>query len=1211
MAIFNLTNRTDRLRGGNNVADQFIIDAADDLQAADTISGGTGGVVDVLTISFAGTYAFNQATASAMLVGIERIDIATGATALYVGSGSTLTNAMFLRINGGKDGDVVAMVPNQATAPVTAFGFWIEGNGGADTLHGTGAADTLVGGDGADLLFGYGGDDRGDGGADGAMMDGGAGSDTLAGGAGNDELWGREGDDSMAGAGGDDVMSGGDGLDRFDGGQGSDTFKGDGDGPDTAIGGAGDDLLELGTGGGALVAGSGNNTLRGGQGNDWAMSDGNGADRFEDAGAGDDVWLLYGATSGTWDAGSGNDFLSAPSSGRIIVLAGDGDDTLISQGADSIQGGSGNDLYGDVGPRVSVVSASSQDFFDGGAGDDTVYDGEGNDTVLGGSGNDLMTARGSFLLPDVPSMAFAGDAVFLIRDTELSPFFNMQGGHDSMDGGTGDDTMEAGLGNDTFDGGAGNDVFRPIEGADSFIGGEGDDIVEIEGVHLGADTFEGGAGIDRVIVANGGASLWGKAGIGVSGFEVLEGVGTSAYRFTLAGSDLDSVFGASGADRIDARRQATSVVLEGRGGNDTLVGGAAGDTLSGGLVNDNLSGLGGADSITGGVGADTIDGGSGDDTVEDGEGNDRILGGGGADLLHLGTGSDTVLGGAGADTVRSDLAGFDITDLLVGGDGADAFVIAAQSGDLTTALTNRASGFETIVIEHGGGSGIIRIALGDGMVDSIGVALQVELRGRAMHVDGSSITEAGFVAFGGGESTVLGGAGADTLSAGASASRLEGGDGADRLSLNAGADSIWGGAGDDVFLGAAGLFGTGDVLIGDAGFDTLRFTGVAGIALAAGSLATVSGIERIELPDESNELFLGANDLLAATGVPRILGGAEADVIDASARPGAIHLLGAGGDDILIGSDGGATLDGGTGSDMLLGGKDADRLVLGDLDAGDVVDGGRGLDTLILDIGSRRVTGGLLAGVQGIEVLEMSMLGGRVSLPAGMLTGSDGLEVRILSGAASGGSVNASALTRVTLLGGAGADSLLGGTGADTINGGAGADTIAGGRGADLLDLTAGGADTLRYGSPADSGQMSGGRSIAASDVVIGFGADDEIVLQRSGFAGLGTGGTFTIVPGPSTMLGVAVLLVDEAGGIADFRSVAALNAGFGGQLRANGRTGDSAFILTRNVEGDSAALYWLRDGNDNAIIDAGDALSLLAVFHGPTLPGADDFRLI
>ena len=70
------------------------------------------------------------------------------------------------------------------------------------------------------------------------------------------------------------------------------------------------------------------------------------------------------------------------------------------------------------------------------------------------------------------------------------------------------------------------------------------------------------------------------------------------------------------------------------------------------------------------------------------------------------------------------------------------------------------------------------------------------------------------------------------------------------------------------------------------------------------------------------------------------------------------------------------------------------------------------------------------------------------------------------------------------LSGGAGADTLDGGAGADTIDGGPGNDLLIGGAGGDRIVL-GDGADTVR-GSAAD---LNG-------DTIVGFGADDHLVIE-------------------------------------------------------------------------------------------------------------------
>src|SRR5690606_3283147 len=71
------------------------------------------------------------------------------------------------------------------------------------------------------------------------------------------------------------------------------------------------------------------------------------------------------------------------------------------------------------------------------------------------------------------------------------------------------------------------------------------------------------------------------------------------------------------------------LILEGRGGDDTLIGGQYDDILRGGSANDTLDGGEGHDTLTGGAGDDTyrINGNSRWDSVTEllGEGPDTIV----------------------------------------------------------------------------------------------------------------------------------------------------------------------------------------------------------------------------------------------------------------------------------------------------------------------------------------------------------------------------------------------------------------------------------------------------------------------------------------------------------------------------------------------------------------------------------------------------------
>ena len=83
---------------------------------------------------------------------------------------------------------------------------------------------------------------------------------------------------------------------------------------------------------------------------------------------------------------------------------------------------------------------------------------------------------------------------------------------------------------------------------------------------------------------------------------------------TVSSSSATYTVGGAGADLFDFSARTNPQLVNGQGGDDTILGGSANDTINGSTGNDVLSGGGGADAITGGVGSDTMTGGSGNDT---------------------------------------------------------------------------------------------------------------------------------------------------------------------------------------------------------------------------------------------------------------------------------------------------------------------------------------------------------------------------------------------------------------------------------------------------------------------------------------------------------------------------------------------------------------------------------------------------------------------
>ena len=153
-------------------------------------------------------------------------------------------------------------------------------------------------------------------------------------------------------------------------------------------------------------------------------------------------------------------------------------------------------------------------------------------------------------------------------------------------------------------------------------------------------------------------------------------IGTALDNILTAGDSDDTVSGAGGND-----------LLQGHLGDDTLNGGDGADRLFGGRGNDVLNGDSGNDVLHGQPGTDTLNGGAGNDRLLGSSGADTLNGGSGNDVLNGGSGNDSLMGGAGIDRLLG-LSGDDTLsggglavgerDFLIGGNGADTFVLGTS-----------------------------------------------------------------------------------------------------------------------------------------------------------------------------------------------------------------------------------------------------------------------------------------------------------------------------------------------------------------------------------------------------------------------------------------------------------------------------------------------------------------------------------------------------
>jgi Ca2+-binding RTX toxin-like protein len=338
----------------------------------------------------------------------ETADVDFSATDdLLTGLGNdTLINIQLVQLFGGSS-------DNTIDASAFTGRAFLNGSGGHDTLTGGGWYDRLFGGSGRDLITG--GDsvvDPGTGLFTYDVLRGQGGNyDTLIGGDGNDKLNGGAGHDSLVGGGGDDVLTGEAGNDTIAGGDGTDRLYERGD----------VDLTLTDTG------------LTGGLGNDAVSSietaylkGGNGDNLLDASAFSGDVTLIGVGGADTLRGGSGNDMLNGRS-GADSITGGDGDDTLKGlRDNDTLNGGAGDDW---------LDGGTQDDRISGWTGDDILYGRSGNDILVGGDGHDsLYGASGDDLLQGDDGKTDTSHS----RDD------------DRLDGGTDGDTIRGGGGSDTM-----------------------------------------------------------------------------------------------------------------------------------------------------------------------------------------------------------------------------------------------------------------------------------------------------------------------------------------------------------------------------------------------------------------------------------------------------------------------------------------------------------------------------------------------------------------------------------------------------------------------------------------------------------------------------------------------------------------------------------------------------------------------------------------
>ena len=266
-------------------------------------------------------------------------------------------------------------------------------------------------------------------------------------------------------------------------------------------------------------------------------------------------------------------------------------------------------------------------------------------------------------------------------------------------------------------------------------------------------------------------------------------------------------------------------------------------------VDDVVNGGGGNDTLVGGLGDDTLHGDDGNDTLVGDRGADKLFGGAGDDVLWSNADKDfqteiddvsdaglddagTLDGGAGDDIiiVSHDFAG---TMKIRGGDGHDGLYF---DGDSNGFINQPAGLVNTADLELGNGTtpfgGLLDVT---GIEDIVGGIFDDRLSGDAdvnflTGLKGDDILNGrggDDHLFGNdGEDSLVGGEGNDFLYGGTDNDALSGGQGDDTLNGGAGNDAMFGGAGNDTYyVDNAGdrvieFLGSGD----DTVYATVTFT---------------------------------------------------------------------------------------------------------------------------------------------------------------------------------------------------------------------------------------------------------------------------------------------------------------------------------------------------------------------------------------------------